>query len=296
MRTPMLLALLISTAAWSQDVVKVFSDKGNFFLRSDKKNPVAVGTEVPMFSDAAGTRAAGTAIVMEVTGALARVTLDEDATKANARFAKLGGSAAAPAAAAPAAAPPAAPAAKNEAPRLTPAPTGLPVLKGRLSSGLRVVINNDSDVSWTECELRFDDGRTYDLGDMASNSEDTVITLKFKSPPKPPEPLYDNVLVTCDEGETRFFFANPRSPGTLKGYAENMGSGRVDIHNTGDVTWQRCDVRKPDRTHYIMSKLKPRDSETIRSGAFNKEAEPKAPDATELALKCKQGLMRISLK
>ena len=55
-------------------------------------------------------------------------------------------------------------------------------------------------------------------------------------------------------------------------------------------------MRKPDRTHYIMSKLKPRDSETIRSGAFIKEASDKPPDATELSLKCKQGLMRISLK
>lgn len=290
MRTPMLLALLLSTAAWSQDVVKVFSDKGSFFLRSDKKNPVAVGTEVPMFTDAAGTKAAGGAIVMEVTGALARITLDEDATKANARFARL--------TAGPAAAPAAKAEPKAEArPGLTPAPTGLPVLKGRLENGpIRVTIHNDSDVSWTECQLRFDDGRTYDVGDMASNSEDTVITLKFKSPPKPPEPLYDHVTVTCDEGETKFFFANPRSPGTLKGYAENMGSGRVDVHNTGDVTWQRCDVRKPDRTHYIMSKLKPRDSETIRSGAFVREAEDKPPAATELSFKCKQGLMRLSLK
>ncbi len=292
MRTPMLLALLLSTAAWSQDLVKVFSDKGNFFLRSDKKSPVAVGTEVQMFTDAKGEKAAGTAIVMEVTGALARITLDEDATKANSRFAKLaaGSAAVAPARAEKAEAKP------DNKPKLTPAPTGLPALKGRLSSGLRVVINNDSDVSWTECELRFDDGRTYDLGDMASNSEDTVITLKFKSPPRPPEPLYDHVLVTCDEGETKMFFNNPRSPGTLKGYAENTGGGRVDIHNTGDVTWQRCDVRKPDRTHYVMSKLKPRDSDTIRSGAFVKEAEEKAPEATELALKCKQGLMKISLK
>lgn len=287
MRTLMLLALLISTAAWSQDVVKVFSDKGSFFLRSDKKNPVAVGTEVPMFSDAAGLKPAGAAIVMEVTGALARVTLDEDATRANARFAKItaglgpkGGDAK--------------PAAAVEK---APSAPGGPALKGRLENGpIRVTIHNDSDVSWSDCELRFDDGRTYDLGDMASNSEDTVITLKFKSPPRPPEPLYDHVLVTCDEGETKFYFANPRSAGTLKGYAENVGSGRVDIHNTGEVTWQRCDVRKPDRTHYIMSKLKPRDSETIRSGAFIKDPEAKAPDATELSLKCKQGVMRLSLK
>jgi hypothetical protein len=289
MRNAMVLALLVSTAAWSEEIVKVFSDKGNFFLRSDKKNPVAVGTEVQMFTDAAGTKEAGTAIVMELTGALARITLDEDATKANARFAKIAGGAAAGGGAAKADAKPAA----------EKAPSGAsgPALKGRLSNGpIRVTINNDSDVSWTDCQLRFDDGRTYELGDMASNSEDTVITLKFKSPPKPPPPLYDHVLVTCDEGETKFLFANPRSPGTLKGYAEDKGGGRVDIFNTGDVTWQRCDVRKPDRTHYIMAKLKPRDQETIRSGAFMADAQEKPPDATELSLKCKQGHVKLSLK
>lgn len=283
MRLSLLLSVLISTAAWSQDVVKVISDKGSFFLKNDKKNPLAVGTEVSMFSDAKGEKPAGTATVMEVTGALARIALDEDAAKANAKYARLGmGGGDAKAEARPA--------------EKAPAPSAGAQLKGRLSSGLRVVINNDSDVSWSECELRFDDGRTYALGEMASNSEDTVITLKFRSPPSPPEPLYDHVTVTCDEGETKFLFANPRSPGTLKGYAEDKGGGRVDVHNTGDVTWQRCDVRKPNKTHYIMAKLKPRDSETIRSGAFIRDAEHAPPATTELALKCKQGSMKISLK
>lgn len=288
MKIPMTLALFVATSAWSQDTIKVFQDKGNFFLKSDKKKPIAVGAEVDMFTDAAGTKPAGSAMVMEVTGALARITLDEDATKANARYAKVsGGAAAAEAKPTPSVAP--APAKKADT-------SNLPQLKGRLSSGLRVVINNDTDTTWTDCMLRFDDGRYYELGEMASNSEDTVITLKFSRPPSPPEPLYDHVVVACDEGETKMFFNNPRSPGGLKGYAENMGSGRVDVHNTGDVTWQRCDVKKPNGTHFLLASLKPRDKETIRSGAFVKEAEQAPPPATELSLTCKQGRMKIDLK
>lgn len=284
MRLALTFALLVSTAAWSQ-TIKVFQDKGEFFLKVDKKKPVAVGADIEMFSDAEGTKPAGSALVMEVKGALARITLDEDAAKANARFAKVGAAAAAEAKPTP-----------SVATRKKEPEPNLPQLKGRLSSGLRVVVNNDSDTTWTECTLKYDDGRYYEIGEVPSNSDDTVLVIKFKRPPSPPEPLYDHVVVTCDQGETKMFFNNPRSPGDLKGYAENMGGGRVDIHNTSDVTWQRCDVRKPDRTHFVLASLKPRDKETIRSGAFVKEAEQAEPPATELAINCKQGRLKIDLK
>lgn len=285
MRLALSLALLVSTAAWSQDTIKVFQDKGNFFLKVDKKKPIAVGTEVDMYTDAEGTKKAGSAMVMEVNGALARVTLDEDATKANARFAKPAASAVADSKPTP-----------SVATRKKEPEPNVPQLKGRLSSGLRVVVNNDSDTTWTDCTLKYDDGRYYEIGEVPSNSDDTVLVIKFKSPPSPPEPLYDHVVVTCDQGETKMFFNNPRSPGELKGYAENMGSGRVDLHNTSDVTWQRCDIKKPNGTHFVLASLRPRDKETIRSGAFVKEAEQSAPPATELAINCKQGRLKIDLK
>ena len=103
------------------------------------------------------------------------------------------------------------------------------------------------------------------------------------------------MVVTCDEGETKFMFANPHSPGALKGYAENAGGGRVTMHNTSDVMWTRCDVRKPDKTHYIMEKLKPKEWDSISSGNFVKEKELEPPPATILALVCKQGQMQIDL-
>jgi hypothetical protein len=224
--------------------------------------------------------------VMEVTGLLARITLDDEATKAGAKFAKL------PEAEAKAAAP----VAKAEPVAEKQKPADKPQLKGHLENGLRISVNNESDQNWTECELRFNDGRYYKLGELSPHSDDTVIAMKFSKPPAPPEPVYDHVMVTCDEGETKFVFANPHSPGALKGYVEDLGSGRVIIHNSSDQLWTRCDVRKPDKTHYVMDKLKPHDQESVRSGNFVKANEAPPPAATVLALVCKQGEMHIDLK
>ncbi|MHB8878363.1 MAG: hypothetical protein ACYC8T_32100 [Myxococcaceae bacterium] len=279
-----LLALLVSTAAPAQEVVKVFSDKGSFFLRAPKKHPLGMGEEVTMVTDAQGAKPVGTAIVMEVTGALVRISLDEESTKAGARFARLPVAAAAKPRPATEVAVAAKPADK---------PPALPPLKGRLENGpIRVTLNNEGDVAWTGCELRFDDGSHYDLGELAAHTEDTVMKIKFKSPPGP---LDDHVVVRCDEGETKFVFANPQSPGDLKGYVENTGGGRVIVHNTSDVAWNRCDVRKVDRSHYVMGSLKARDHETIGSRNFKKEDEPSTA-ATELSLRCKEGMLKVDLK
>ena len=281
------LAMLFAAAAWADDaVVKVFSDKGSMFVKADKNHPLVVGTELTMVSDAKGTKTAGTGMVMEVTGMLARITLDDEATKAAAKFAKL------PAGDAKATAP----APESAAPKVAPIDPKLPALNGHLENGLlRVSVSNGSDNNWSECELRFNDGRYYKLGELAPHADDTVVTLKFSKPPSPPEPLYDHVLVVCDEGQTKFMFNDPHSPGQLKGYAENAGSGRVVMHNSGDTMWTRCDVRKPDKTHYIMERLKPKENESIRSGVFIKEKENEPPPATVLALVCKQGQMAIDL-
>lgn len=287
MKISITLAMLISTAAVAEDaVVKVFADKGSLFVKADKAHPVAVGTELSIVTDATGKKTVGTALVMEVTGLLARISYDDEATKANARFAKL------PAGEAKAVSPVAAP--EPVAVKAAPA-TDKPQLKGHLENGLRVSVNNESDNNWTECELRFNDGRYYKLGELGPHSDDTVIALKFSRPPAPPEPLYDHVNIICDEGETRFMFADPHSPGVLKGYVENLGGGRIIVHNVSDVQWTRCDVRKPDKTHYVMDRLKAKDQESIRSGNFIKEQGSEPAPATILALVCKQGQMQLDL-
>lgn len=274
-------SLFVATAAFAGNALKVFSDKGSFFVPSDKANPLTVGAELQMSTDAAFTKITGSAIVMEVTGALARITLDEEATAAKARFARRAGgeTAAAPQPAAPA-----------------PAPAGKGgVLKGKLSSGIRVVVQNDSDVKWTGCLLSYDDGRFFELPDLGPHSEDTVLFAFFKRPPSPPEPLYDHVTVTCDEGKSKFMFADPHSGAQLKGYAENAGGGRVTVHNSGDGDWHRCNIVKPDGTHYLTDRLKAHDQDSIRPGLFVKEKEADAPAATKLDLKCAQGELSVKL-
>jgi hypothetical protein len=284
MRLTITLTMLLSAAAFGDDaVVKVFNDKGSLFVKADPAHMLTVGTEVKMASDAAGKKAAGTALVMEVTGQLVRITLDDDAAKAGAKYARLPEAKAA-AAAAPAVAPPAVVDPKQ------------PKLVGHLENGpLRVSISNGSDTKWTECQLRFNDGRFYDLGELAPHADDTVVTLKFTRPAGPPEPVYDHVVITCDEGETKFIFANPHSPGALSGYVENLGGGRIIVHNMSEQTWNRCDIKKPDQTHYVMEKLRAKDQESIRSNNFIKEKTLDAAPATVLALVCKQGQMQIEL-
>lgn len=279
------LSLFVATAALAGDTLKVFADKGSFFVPSDKANPLTVGAELQMSTDATFTKVTGSAIVMEVIGALARITLDDDAAAAKARFARRAG--AATAAAAPQ------PAVGSAQPAAAPARRG--ALKGKLENGIRVVVQNDGDTKWTDCELTYDDGRFFKLGELGAHSEDTVLFAFFKRPPPPPEPLYDHVLVTCDEGKSKFLFADPRSGAQLTGYAENAGGGRVTVHNSGDGDWHRCNVVKPDGTHYLMDRLKAHNQDSIRPGLFVKEKEPDAPAATKLELRCAQGELSVKL-
>ena len=81
---------------------------------------------------------------------------------------------------------------------------------------------------------------------MVKHSDDTVLKVMFKSLPAP---LYDHLVVTCSEGESRFYFARPTAPvGSLKGYAVNEGGGGVVVYNTSDSAWTNCDVKKPNRS------------------------------------------------
>lgn len=303
-KTLTVLAVVLGCTAFAEgDVAKVFVDKGSTYLRSEKK--LKVGDELVMVTDAAGATEAGHALVMEVNGALVRVTLDDEAAKANAKFARLSApvaaksaapaakpapvvAAAAPAAAAPAAAqppPPTPPAAA--APPAPPALTG-PTLKGRLeANGFRAVAYNDSPTPWTGCEFRFSDGGFHDIGTVGAMSDESSVLIKFTWPPDPP---FNGVTVKCAEGEAFFKFSEPAAKHALDGFAEVDGS-RVTINNSGDTEWTRCDVRKPDGTHYVMGRLKAHDRDSARGGAFQKSNDaPKPP--RWLTLTCKEGSLR----
>lgn len=292
------LAVLVSTQAWAQvgdAVVRVFNDKGSVYVRALEGAPLIIGDELVMVNDAKGTKAAGRAFVMELAGPLARLALDDEATAAKARFVRLPSGAPVPA---PAPAPAQVPAAAIApvAPALPPAPAVPadaprgPALKGHIEQGaMRVTVFNESDTPWSGCELRYSDGRTYKMTELAARSDDGVMVVKFRSPPGPPE---DHLRVRCDEGETRFYFANPSSPGALKGYVEGEPGGRVTLHNSSDKAWNRCDVARPNGEHYVLGTLKAGDHESIRSGLFKKEADALP---TWVRMQCAQGYVELPL-
>lgn len=304
----MLPCVLVATAVFAADegaVVKTFTDKGSVYVRTEKVK-LKVGDELLMMSDGEGSKPAGHAVVMEVNGPLARVSLDEEADAAKAKFVKVGKSAAPPKApVAPSGAsatlprlpskppPPPVPAASPapaEQPAMEPRAVPATALKGRLESNpFRAKASNDSDRAWSDCEFRYSDGSHYSIGTLSPGADESVVRVKFSYPPDPP---FDFVTVKCAEGEAKFSFADPSSKQPLSGYAERDGS-RVTVHNDGNAPWSRCDVRKPDGSHYVMGTLKAHDTDSARGGAFKKENDP---GVTSLMLVCTQGQLSLSLR
>ncbi|MBK7857685.1 MAG: hypothetical protein IPJ65_03445 [Archangiaceae bacterium] len=213
--------MLLSAAAFA-DTAKLFTDKGSTYFRADKKKPVEVGTELDVAADASASKLLGKAVVMEVTGALARVNLDDDAARGG-KFVVLASSA------------PAAAAAQatlvvqddDEAPK-APVYVGTgKKLQGRLEqNGLHFGWHNDSDASWTSCRLVHSDQSWFDVGEVVKHSEDSVLRVKLGGAPPPPP--YDHIKVVCAEGQSKFYFDRPSEPkGTLKGYARNDGGSII---------------------------------------------------------------------
>ena len=272
----LVLLALVPRVAQAAQAAKIFTDKGSTWIRTDKKSALKVGAELDAVTDEKSTRSVGKAIIMEVNGMLARVNVDEEATKAGAKYVLLvlpkGG---------------AAPAAEAKA---EPAAPPRPTLKGVLEHGLiGVRVVNETEQDWNNCVLSYSDGTSFKLGQLAKKSEDSVMKVKFGFPAAP---LYDHVVVACAEGESKFFFDKPNAPvGKIKGHAVNEGGGAVRVYNDGDASWSNCDVRKPDGNHYVMGQLKGRDSDGIANARFRKEAEAKKD--LFLTMVCDEGQLKI---
>ncbi len=297
---PCVLVAAFVFAADEGTVVKTFTDKGSVYLRSEKVK-LKVGDELVMMGDFEGSRPAGHAVVMEVNGPLARVSLDEEADAAKAKFVRLGkGWAIAtkpPPAPSLGMAPPPPPPALSQPAAVTSAPKPMEAravpsstLKGRLESNpFRAKAYNDSDRAWTDCEFRYSDGSHYSIGTLGAGADESVVRVKFTYPSDAP---FDFVMVKCAEGEAKFSFADPSAKHALSGYAERDGA-RVVIHNDGETPWSRCDVRKPDGSHSVIGTLKAHDTESTRGSAFKKENDP---GVTSLMLVCAQGQLSLSLR
>src|SRR5882762_5576929 len=100
MRHPQLwLCIAVPALAKGPETAKIFSDKGSTYFRSDNKKALSVGAELDAVADAKSPdKVLGKAVIMEVTGALARVSLDDDAAKGGAKYVVLPHGVAAPAA------------------------------------------------------------------------------------------------------------------------------------------------------------------------------------------------------
>lgn len=268
----LLLLALPAAAGTKPEAAKIFSDKGSQYVRSDNKRALTVGAELVATDDA--QKSVGKVVIMEVTGSLARVSLDDDATKAKAKYALIPAPKVAAGAPAAVAAPVAAPVAK---------------LNASLEPGMRIKFANLSDQDWTGCELLTNDGKKLEIGEVPKHTQDTAMKFKFSSPPSPP---YDHLTVSCAEGEAQFYFNKPNAPvGSLKGYATNE-KGSVVVFNQANSGWTACDVKKPDGTHYVLGTLKAGDNDSIDKGRFAKEQEAKVQEWMEL--RCAQGAFRAN--
>lgn len=165
-----LLALVPLTA--SAQVAKIFTDKGSTWIRSDNKSALVVGAEFDVVVDDKGAKKVGKAVIMEVNGMLARVNVDEDATKGGGRFVVLAGAqggGASPVNATP------------------EAPSPLRELVGKVKyGGFGITVQNLSPFAWTRCKLYLPPDRLHTFDDdkeIRSDDSDSVRYPLFKPAP-----------------------------------------------------------------------------------------------------------------
>jgi hypothetical protein len=285
MRAAALTLVLSFAVAHADEGAKVFVDQGKTYVRSDNPASLVVGNEFTVCSDAAMTKPVGKAVIMEVVGQLARVSLDEAATKAPVRFVRLGKAQPPPPPPPPpepvlAAMPPPPP----PPPPAPPAPLAGP-LAGRIEQGDKITIRNDTERTWTGCELFYSDRRHAIVGPVEARKSASI---SARSVQDGPDLSDDRITVRCAEGEADFIFEQPSRKTALNGYAESSRKGGIILHNDGPTDWTRCDLIKPDRTHYVQGLMHARSGDTIRGSLF------KAPTAPEtVTLKCFEGSFTV---
>ncbi len=275
---PLLLALTCSVAH-AQEVVKLFTDQGKTYLRSDNTAAFVVGSELPAFSDPAGTKAAGKAIIMEVSGQLVRVSFDDDSSKGAAKYVRLPRATGAPTAAGSPPPPPPPPPAlpPSSAGPAGPAPLNAVLVRG---NGY-ILVRNDSKAELTGCSLTFPDRRFAPLSKNVAPGY--AVQVGYDEIKPAPNIVEDFVTVRCAEGEAELPFNDPGRPNALRGHAEGRGGGVV-IYNDSATDWTGCDVIKPNGTLFKQGVLRANSSDSIRAGLFR---PPTGPEIVKLT--CAQG-------
>ncbi len=281
-----LLLVLAAPVAQAQEVAKLFTDEGKTYLRSEGASSLVPGAELAAFSDAAGTRAAGKVIVMEVKGLLVRVSFADDAARATAKFVRLGAGSSAKAPPPP---PPPPPSGKGAPPPpppppppqgVPPPPPPLQAVLGR--EGNAITIRNDSSGDMVGCQLTFPDRRFAPAGTVPAGR---TVKVGYGEIRPAPDVGDDFIVVRCAEGEAELHFREPGRPNALKGRAEGRGGG-VLLFNDGDRDWSECDLIKPNGNHFQQGALKAKSSDSIRGGLFRPREGPEL-----ITLTCAQGAL-----
>jgi hypothetical protein len=212
----MTFALTLALAVSAGQVVDLFKDKGDMFIKAGSKQGLKVGDEVKVLGDPIGNtgeyRSAGSAVVMEVWGSLARVSLDEEAKKhAEAKLVELlGGSAssAKSAKSAPAAKPEAnvadAKAVEAAVPPVGGTLQGKAMIEG-FGPMKQVVLTNNGKFDWTNCDLRLPTNMKHHLPLIKANGGyDTAVLPAFKQDGVVYDRPLDRIIVKCDQGSAVF--------------------------------------------------------------------------------------------
>ncbi len=209
-----LLALLVLSQSPNTDA-EIFIDRGETYLRAGQLNGLEIGSALEIL-DAKSHQPVGSALVMEVWGSLSRVSLD---AKAQAYAAlKVARVQRRPEPIArlqqPEPLPP------DEAPAVAaPAPIPLPPANARPpgawldgavritgeGAGRRVIIKNQSNRDWHNCDVRLPNGKHYWIGDLDEGDDDGVMLFRFDyDRGAPPQPRMEGITVVCREGTGRF--------------------------------------------------------------------------------------------
>ncbi len=215
MRPGIAVVVLLAVPAWADDfAVELFTDRGETFIRAGSDQGIEMGVALDVFAGKAGARKkAGTATVMEVFPALARVSLDAAAAAAaekGPRFVLLPQK---DGVAPPPPPPPSSPAAPKRRPAgagtdAVADPTQADKLIGHAEYGgvgvwAVVTLYNDSAFDWVDCSVTLaPSGGKYRLEKLRAHDHERIARIRFEGINDAYDPT--TATVSCVIGSATF--------------------------------------------------------------------------------------------
>lgn len=204
----MTLALMTALALHANpNVVDMFVDKGDTFIKAGKKQGLKVGSDVTVLGDRIGDtdeyRSAGTATVMEVFDSISRVALDDEAKKhkeaKHVRIGSAGGSGGSKGAA------------KGSTTKAEPAAAAEEGggLKGTakiigFGPARQITVHNNGTTNWSNCELRLPTNKRYMMAALKAGDQESIVLPRFSQDGVELDKPLDHLMVKCDQGSASF--------------------------------------------------------------------------------------------